>query len=171
VRNDDINYVCILSNTAQEPPNATYWSTDPEDGPETCGNGDWLFAYRWPDDCLYVRRVVPANSEGTGRQYNPNPPKFRIGRDENGLLIYANEQELEIEYTMLDCVDLWSNDLFLDAFTWRLAAMAAPSLERAQKTVGECLQLFEYSLHVAQTNDLKESQQEPEGDPDWIRGR
>lgn len=169
VRSANLNYVCILGNTGQVPLNTTYWSPDPADGPSTCGNGDWDFAYRWPDDCLFVRRGV--NPGGQARKFNPDPIPFRIGRDENGLLIYSNERELEIEYTMLDCADLWSNDLFLDAFTWRLAMAMSPSLERAQKTPAECLAMFELTIGIAEAVDSRESQQEPHGDAPWVLAR
>ena len=41
-------------------------------------NGDWTFAYRYPDDCLFARRLVPAS--GSGRQFDRNPIPFRVGR-------------------------------------------------------------------------------------------
>src|SRR5690606_25121463 len=40
-------------------------------------NGDWGYAYRYPSDCLYVRRIVGA----LGRR-DPDPPPFRVGVDE-----------------------------------------------------------------------------------------
>jgi hypothetical protein len=39
-------------------------------------NNDWVFAYRYPSDCLQARRLVT----GLGRE-NPDPPPFRVGRD------------------------------------------------------------------------------------------
>ncbi len=42
-------------------------------------NDDWLFSYRYPSDCLFVRRVVTV----LGRQ-DPNPPPFLTGADETG---------------------------------------------------------------------------------------
>lgn len=170
VRHNSVNYVCILGNINTAPPNATYWSTNPADGPVTCGNGDWDFAYRWPDDCLFVRRGLKPGAQ-QARKFDPDPIPFRIGRDENGLLIYSNQLELEIEYTMLDCAQLWSNDLFLDAFTWRLAMAMSPSLERAQKTPAECLAMFELTIGIAEAVDSRESQQEPHGDALWVLAR
>jgi len=167
VRADSINYYCILAHTDQEPPNATYWSTLAADAP-LYANGDWSYAYRWPADCLFARRLV---DDATARRYNATPIPFRIGRDENGLLLYTDRAEAVLEYTALDCTDLWSDDLFLDAFTWRLAAVLAPSLERANKTAIECWQMAEAAVVVAQTVAMREGQQDKGGDPDWIAGR
>lgn len=169
VRNDDINYVCIATNTGEEPPDAAFWSTDSTDGPLNCGNGDWLYAYRWPDDCIKLRRIVPFGENG--RQFNPSPIEFRRGRDVNGLLIYTNQQEAELEYTTIDCDNFWTDDLFLDAFTWLLAGDLAPGLSRNGLTQADCYAKFEYTLQIAATSDMTEQQQHPDGDPEWIRNR
>jgi len=167
VRNDDLNYYCLLANTATEPPNATYWSTSEDDAPDYA-NGDWLYGYRQPSDCLYERRLVEAS---TGRKFNPTAIPFRVGRDDNGLLVFTDRQEAVLEYTMLDCTNLWSNDLFLLYFEWSLTAAVIPGLERAQKSVVDALKIAEMYYSLATSRDSNESQQEPPGDPDWIRGR
>jgi hypothetical protein len=167
VRRSNVNYYCILAHTNQQPPNVTYWSTAEADAPDYA-NGDWRYGYRWPSDCVFARRLVDA---AVGRAFSPTPIEFRVGRDENGLLLYTNQPDAVLEYTMLDCTDLWSDDLFLDAFTWRLAAVMAPSLERAQKTALECWQMAEATIRVAATVASNEGQQPAPGDADWIRNR
>lgn len=167
VRRSSINYYCILAHTNQQPPNATYWSTDEEDAPDYA-NGDWLYAYRWPTDCVYARRLV---DDGTKRRHNFTPIPFRQGRDDAGLIIYTDRPEAVLEYTLLDCTDLWSDDLFLDYFTWSLAAAMVPALERAQKSVADCLQLAEIAYNVARIAALNEQQQEKPGDAEWIAAR
>jgi hypothetical protein len=39
-------------------------------------NGDWTYAYRYPDDCLFARRIVGSS----GRRFDPAPIPFRVGR-------------------------------------------------------------------------------------------
>jgi hypothetical protein len=169
VRVSDVNYTAIAAVPAnQTPPNATYWSTDADDRPDFA-NGDWAYAYRWPTDCLFVRRVVPQG--GDGRKHNPTPIPFRIGRDTSGLLIYTNEAEATIEYTMVDCDNLWTDDLWLDAFTWRLAGLLAPNLTRNGLTQQDCFVRFEHALQVAAVGSAQEQQQAPGGLPDWIANR
>jgi len=168
VRVASVNYYCVLANTNNTPPNTTYWSTDEADAPDYA-NGDWLYGYRWPSDCLYARRIV---DDGVGRtDHDPGIP-FRRGRDENGLLIFTNQEDANLEYTMLDCIDLWSDDLFLKFFTWTLAGEASPGLEKAQKTKAECIQIAELWFRRATTADMNEGQHEPQdNEPDWIRNR
>ena len=83
VRESSINYACILANSGTQPPNTTYWSTNEDDAPDYA-NPDWTYAYRYPSDCLFARRITEV-AQGTQRQFDPTPIPFRVGRDENGL--------------------------------------------------------------------------------------
>lgn len=161
-------YYCILAHTNQPPPNATYWETTAT----TEANGDWLYAYRWPSDCLFARRIVPASDGGGGgRRFNDTPIPFRIGRDANGLLVYTHEQDANLEYTTIDCTNLWTDDLWLDAFTWRLAAALAPSLSRDPKIALQCQQMFMLTLEHAAAVSSREQQIDKPGEAEWVRGR
>lgn len=172
VTHDDVVYYCILAHTAaettNEPPNATYWSEDVPDRPP---NGDWLWAYRYPVDCIFARRLVRPGAAGYGRLFHDSPPSFRQGRDSNGLILYSNTQDAELEYTTIDCDNLWADDLFIDAFTWQLAAKLAPSLSRIEKLSMTALQMYQMSVNIAATVAAQEQQQEKPGDAEWVTGR
>lgn len=171
VRVASVNYACIATTTNNTPPNATYWSTDTDDAPTSTAGGDWLYAYRWPDDCLFVRRIVPPGSAGTGRQFNADPTPFLIHRDQNGLLICTNVSEAVIEYTAIDCDNMWADDLFVDYVTWELAAKLAPSLSRNGLTAVQCMQAAELAYERAAVVSAREKQDEPHGEAEWHRGR
>ncbi len=178
-------YYAVAASTNQLPPNGTYWSTTPT----TQANGDWIYAYRWPSDCLFARRIVnPIGSNGVspsvfvgagvhtrsvgkGRAFDRYPIPFRIGRDVNGLLVYSNQADAQLEYTMIDCDHLWADDLFIDAFTWRLAAYLAPSLSRMPNAVKDCYGAYEHTLARAAAVSTQEHQPEPNGEAEWIDGR
>jgi hypothetical protein len=168
VQEASVVYYCVLGHTAvavtNQPPNATYWSTTPT----TEANGDWLYAYRQPSDCIFARRLV---IPGGRRAYDKDPYPFRIGRDSNGLLVFAQVQDAVLEYTTIDCTNLWVDDLFIDAFTWKLGALAAPSLAKDSKLTLLCEQMFSQTLNTASTVAAKEGQQQPAGDADWLGGR
>lgn len=96
-------------------------------------NDDWQYSYRVPADCVFLRRVV--NPDGRRRTFDPNPPKWRIGRDDTGELIYVNDFDPDnsidptIEYTQrTGCTIKKSDPLFREAFAWRMSAVLAPSL-------------------------------------------
>lgn len=157
-------YYAVASSLNHTPPNATYWNTTPT----TESNGDWVYAYRWPSDCLFARRLVPP---GIRRTFDAVPQAFRVGRDLNGLLVYGNVQDAVLEYTMLDCDHLWADDLWIDAFTWRLAGALAPSLSKIADMAKTCQANYEFALARAAETSSREQQLEPNGEAEWIRGR
>jgi hypothetical protein len=175
VRVSGVNYSAIAASTNQTPPNTTYWIpastpyTDDvfEDYPELY-NPDWAYAYRWPSDCLFMRRLV---TPGVGRTWDTSPYTWRVGRDPEGLLLLTNQPDAVLEYTMIDCDALWTDDLFIRAFTWALAASAAPALSKNGLTMADCELRFEHHFAIAATAAANEQQQEPEKDASWVAGR
>jgi hypothetical protein len=175
VRVGGVNYSAIAASTNQTPPNTTYWipSTTPytdavfEDYPAQF-NPDHLYAYRWPTDCLYMRRLVNA---AIGRGYDTSPYPWRVNRDASGLLLVTNQPDAVLEYTAIDCDNLWVDDLFIDAFTWRLAEAACSSVVKNGLTTEKCHVFYEDAFAEAATKAANEQQQEPEGDASWIQGR
>lgn len=130
-------------------------------------NRDWIFAYRYPSDCMFVRRVV---RESVGRN-DPTPASYRIGRDAQGKLIYTNEQDAQIEYTV-DVTDPEEFDaLFVSMLAWKLGASLAPSLSRIKDMATTCMQMYEIDKTKAQSRALNEQQQETPADAEWISAR
>lgn len=161
-----IVYYCIAAHTNHGPPNLTYWTTTPT----TEANGDWTYAYRAPVHMMFARRIV--NPDGSKRDYDPDPIRFRVGSDTMGILIYTDCEDPELEYTLrLPCVAESGDSIFREAMTWRLAARLAPALARDEKKVIFCLSMYQATLEEARVRDAREQQQSPEGEVDWIRGR
>src|SRR5262245_53115935 len=161
-------YWATAANTNQAPPNPALWATvDTTTVLEA--NPDWDYAYRWPSDCLFARRFcIP---EGLGRQFDPNPIHFRIGRDLNGMLVYTDQAEAVLEYTTIDCSHLWVDDIWIEYFTWLLASALAPSMTRDKELVGLCTQMMNYWKEQATVVASRESQQAKDGDALWILDR
>lgn len=158
VEDGDVLYVATAQSLNQAPPNASYWSTTiTEDA-----NGDWRYAYRWPTDCLFARRIVPAG--GDGRSYHPTPIPFRVGRDTRGQLIYTNEPQAVVEYTAIDCDNMFTDDLFIVAFAWHLGHAMAPSLSRDERMAEKAYAMFLATLDTAKAVGSME-QQLPDGGP------
>jgi hypothetical protein len=116
---------------------------------------DWRYAYRYPTDCLFARRIVIPT---VGRR-DANPPPFRIGRDSQGKLIYTDEEDAELEFT----ADITSTEefdaLFVSMLAWKHGAALAPSLSRIKGMAESAMQMYELDKAKAQSRALNEGQQ------------
>ena len=138
-------------------------------------NGDWQYAYRYPEDCLLARRLVNA---ATGRRYDANPIPFRVGRDVEGeddtvvQLIYTNQVDAVLEYTALVVMgDTFADPLFEDCLSWFIGSKAAPSLSRDDKMAQRCLVMADVTFQRGTAVSAREAQLEPPGQAEWISGR
>lgn len=190
-----VTYYARQAHTNQQPPNATYWTTTAP----TSANSDWTYAYRYPTDCVDVRRIVRA---GVKQGFDPAPAPFRVGQDARGLLLFTEEEAPTIEYTArINCVVKMGDALFRDALAWRLAACLAPALAQVDPAMPEQLgrgvetkprerkateaqlreratryawAMYAQAIAIARANALNEAEPQDTdvgGDPDWIRGR
>lgn len=135
---------------------------------------EWVYAYRYPIDCLKARRLVTEG--GAGRGFDPAPQEFRVGRTWNGVndvpLIYCNVEDAVLEYTALvECSEDFFDALFEDALSWRLAGLMAPGLTRTAKTAAECMGMFMSILDMAKAVAAQEGQQPAHGHASWTRAR
>lgn len=132
-------------------------------------NGDWTFSYRVPDDCVFVRRIL---HPGMKREYDPNPIQFRIGSDDDGLVIYTDQEDATIEYTFRPVCPAGLGDaLFREALSWRLASHLAPSQARNKLTSDDCMKFYGLTLAQARQAAANESQRAKDGDAPWHQGR
>jgi hypothetical protein len=151
-------------------------------------NGDWTFAFKFPEDGLALRRIVtPAG------RFETHPPAFKVGsgivnpdaeEDDQvrGRLIYTNyavpnsdgDDSIEIEYTLQITDPAEFDAMFLSALAWRLAALLAPSIAQTKEDPQICTraqQNYELDKQRAQAAARNESQDEPNPDAEWIRAR
>lgn len=121
---------------------------------ETEPNSEWYYSYRYPTDCLTVRRVV--SGERTDNQDSAAP--YRIVSDDAGRLIWTDEQDAQIEYTAKITSPHMFTASFVLAASYLLASLMAPRLTKGdqfgiQKTN---LQMYEYALGQARSNAMNE---------------
>ena len=132
-------------------------------------NSDWQYAYDYPADCLFARRVL---TPGVRREFDDAPMTFRVGRLVDRKVIYTNLEDAELEYTAIfDCPEHMGDELFVDAFAWRIAAALAPSLSRIVGMGQTALQMYVLALDAAAAVASKEGQPDPAGEAEWIRAR
>ena len=127
---------------------------------------DWVYGYRYPTDCIHVRRIVTA----LGR-IDPNPPPWHPGIDDQGRLIWTDVEDAIIEYTkrVID-VNLFS-PLFVDVVAWRLAAYIAPALSKTPTMRATCLAIYEAMMGKATVQAGNEQQQSEEPQSEFMRAR
>lgn len=133
-------------------------------------NRDWQYAYRLPTDCAAARRLC--SDKGLKRKFDPDPPKFRLGSDLTGGLLFTDIEDPELEYTArLPCPLGFGDAMFRLAFAWKLASSLAPSISRNKLTAADCLKNYYFQVNQAEVRAAREQQQEPQGDADWIKDR
>ena len=87
---------------------------------------DYLYAYRYPADCCYLRKLYAVGTDG---RFIPLPDiRYKIVSDASGLVIYTNEPRVAAEYTAdVRNVELF-DEIFCEALSWKLAASIAMKL-------------------------------------------
>jgi len=130
---------------------------------------DNRYAYRYPADCCYLRKLFAVAPDG---HFVPIPDvKYKIVSDESGLVLYTNEPRVVAEYTAdVKNVSLF-DEFFCEALSWKLAASIAFKLtgaeQIAQMATGEYERLF---LHAV--SDAENEQHVREMEPStFIRAR
>lgn len=128
---------------------------------------DWLYSYRYPANCVTFRRLLSESqlrvsmfNSPYGIRYPLNLPKIkhRIARDDDGKLIYTNEEAPYGEWTELleDPTD-YPPDV-VQVMALLLASYIAPSVHGADPKLGDrAYALYERKLAQAKQNDGNES--------------
>jgi len=133
-------------------------------------NSEWSYSYRYPTNCVEMRRILSGTRTDTHQSRVP----FRIIHDASGKLILTDQENAEAEYTILASDPLQYPPDFILAFSYRLATYIIPQITTGdQFTIGKgLLQLYMLEIRRAQTNAANEEQpdQEPDSEFDRIRG-
>jgi hypothetical protein len=130
---------------------------------------EWGFSYRYPADCLKIRRIL----SGLRNDNRQSRAPYKVAQDDNGKLFYCDIEDAEIEYTVdEDNEDIFDSD-FTMALSLRLAAYIAPRLTAGDPfKLGErAMQLYLFELNTARANSLNEEQVEQDPESEYIRVR
>lgn len=142
-------------------------------------NPEWLYSYRYPADCLSVRRIVngaivtnsattvPATTVPNTTAYsslaftradgNPLPYPFEIGSDTIGRLVYTDAPTAWIKYTYdVQDATLYSPD-FADLLAWRVA-LDLYALSRSDHDRQVCIREHERAMNRTRARFANESQ-------------
>jgi hypothetical protein len=89
-------------------------------------NTEWAFAYRYPSDCLQVGRILSGSRADSKATRVP----YRLGKDDQGLLLYCDLAEAQAEYTATldDSAFTHAPHDFCLVLSYLLASKMAPRL-------------------------------------------
>jgi hypothetical protein len=136
---------------------------------EESPNDEWLFAYRYPTDCLKVRRILSGIRNETPDIRVP----YKIAQDDAGLILYTDIEDAEIEYTVRESnAELYTAD-FIMAFSYRLAHYIGPRVTGGDfvSLGNQIFQLYQIEISNAASSAFNEEQGERIPDSEIIRAR
>lgn len=130
---------------------------------------EWSYAYRMPNDCLDVRRILSGIRNDNADSRIP----YIIAQDNAGLLIYTDLDEADIEYTA-KCENpvIFPPD-FEMALSFRLAAVIAPRITAGDQFKLGIRALELYNQHIARAiaTAKNEEQKDKQSESSFIRAR
>lgn len=130
---------------------------------------EWGYSYRYPSDCLFIRKMLSGIRDDTRQSKVP----YRFAHDDQGQLVYTDMFQAVIEYTVRSpSASLFSAHYDL-ALSFYLAHLMSPKITGGDKTkLGErALKLYVYEFEKAKAKALNEEQQSEEVDSEFIRAR
>lgn len=130
---------------------------------------EWGFSYRYPSDCVRLRRILSGDRNDPRQSRVP----YQLGNDTQGTLIYTDKDEAEVEYSaLITDTERFPGD-FTMALSFRLASYVAPRLTGGDpfKMADRSLQLYMLSTAKAKASALNEEQPDEEPEGEFIRAR
>ena len=130
---------------------------------------EWAYSYRYPTDCLYLRRIL----SGVRNDTRQSRVSYKITSDATGPLIYTDEQTAVIEYTVNADTPLTYPTDFSMAFSYYLAFLMAPRLTGGDqfKLGNRALEMYRLEVARAKANAWNEEQPDEEVQSEFIVGR
>lgn len=145
----------------------------------TPANWEWDYSYRWPVDCLTVRRIMPQPQPTTGttppifpniplfsafsrlwkhEDVNSQPVLYGMSSDASGKLIVTNLPNAWIEYSQAVTDSTQFAQDFASLLAWRLAMELSMTLARSDDRRAVCEKQFSLEWVTATARALNEKQ-------------
>lgn len=165
---------------------------------------EWAYAYRYPVDAIWIRRILPPTEQllpnfagfptstgglgmgpwpGSRQETQSTRVKYRIARDDSGLLIYTDFPPVDAtdttaalplcEYIMQQDDSAFYPAMFGQAMAWKLAFYLAPSLTLGDKFKLGDRAMVQYTSTIAraQAGAINEEQPDQLPEAEWIQAR
>jgi hypothetical protein len=130
---------------------------------------EWGYSYRYPSDCLKVRRIL----SGLRQDSESSKIPFKIIQDDAGKVIYTDQANAEVEKTVTISDPEYFTAQFSLALSFRLAAYISPRITGGDpfKMKSEMLAQYAIELQAAKTNDLNELRLDKKPKSEFETGR
>lgn len=115
----------------------------------------WLYRYRYPNDCLFARKVIE-----TGATEDSTGQPFSISEDEtnSGLALCSNTYPASLIYTARITNTTLFSQMFTDALSWSLAMDISAPLSAQPDMAKAASQAYMAALNQAAARHLNEDQ-------------
>lgn len=132
-------------------------------------NAEWAFSYRYPTDCLEVRKLL----SGVRNDTRQTRVVFKGGQDASGRILFTDKQNAEAEYTVRTTDPQFFSSDFILSFSFRLAGYIAPRVTGGDPfKLGErALRLYEIEIDKARANAANEEETQEPPQAEWVRNR
>lgn len=132
-------------------------------------NTEWGFSYRYPSDCLHLRRILSSLRNDSRQSRVP----YRIAQDDSGKLIYTDRENAELEYTVKITDPQRFDADFTLALSFRIAGYVAPRIAGGDpfKLGQRAFSLYTAEIEKARASAVNEEQVDEEVQSEFIRGR
>lgn len=128
-------------------------------------NSEWTYSYRYPSDCLKVRRIVSGNRREARRI------PFQLGSDSQGMLIYTDAAEAVVEQTTrIEDTALYPADVAF-ALGYLIGYRVAKPLARDSKEQAAARQAYLIEISNARANAGNETGTDELPEAESIRAR
>ena len=132
-------------------------------------NDEWAYSYRYPTDCLYLRRIL----SGIRNDYRQSRVSYKIAQDSGGSLIYTDQGDAQIEYTARVTDPTRYPQDFVIMLSLYLAALIAPRLAGGDphKLGDRAMKMYYLELSKAVSRAANEEQAEEAPVSEFERAR
>ncbi len=136
---------------------------------EEAPNAEWDFSYRYPADCLKIRKIL----SGLVNDNRQSRIDFIEAQDDAGRLLLTNEGSAQVKYTPFTTnISVYPPD-FVMALSFRLAHYIVSRLTAGDpfQLAPKIFQKYMLELSKAQANAGNEIQEEEHPESEYIRSR
>jgi hypothetical protein len=136
---------------------------------ESDPNDEWAYSYRFPTDCLKLRRMLSGVRNDSRQSRSPT----KIAKDTAGKLIFSDEVDAQAEYTVRVSDPAFFTDDFILALSLRVASYIAPRVTGGDPfKMGErAMRMYLQEISVAKASALNEEQSEEDPESEFITAR